>query len=111
MPEGDRQEPSEPAKQPPKPPEKPEYNVYRSRRRLSDVFRKPDLAGLRGRLGRGERPPPSVPGEPEHRPWWRVGLKWFGIAALVWLVLSFLAFAISAQIQKWKLADGVTNAL
>jgi LCP family protein required for cell wall assembly len=111
MPEGDPQEPSEPAKQPSQPPEKPEYNVYRSRRRLSDVVRKPDVAGLRERLGRGERPPPAAPGEPADRPWWRRGLKWLGIAALVWLLLSFLAFAISAQIQKSKLADGVDKPL
>ena len=28
-----------------------------------------------------------------------------GIAALAWIVLSFLAFAVSSQIQKWKLSD------
>ena len=38
-------------------------------------------------------------------------LKWAGIAALAWIVLSFLAFAVSAQIQKSKLADGITDTL
>ena len=28
-----------------------------------------------------------------------------GIAALVWILISFLAFEISSQIQKWKLVD------
>jgi LCP family protein required for cell wall assembly len=102
MADGDRQ-------QPPEPPERPEYNVYRSRRRLGDVIRKPDLSGLRERMGRGEAAPkPATDGE---RPWWRRGLKWLGIAALGWILLSFLAFAISAQIQKSKLADGVGQTL
>ena len=39
------------------------------------------------------------------RPPWRRVLKWVGIAALAWIVLSFLAFAVSSQIQKWKLSD------
>ncbi len=39
------------------------------------------------------------------RPPWRRALKWVGIAALAWIVLSFLAFALSSQIQKWKLSD------
>ena len=39
------------------------------------------------------------------RPPWRRVLKWVGIAALAWIVLSFLAFAVSSQIQKWKLTD------
>ncbi len=118
MPEGDHQ-PPEPPEKPPEPPEKPDYTVYRSRRRLGDLVRKPDLAGLRDRLKRGEKPgekpeeppPPGIPSEPEAKPWWRRGLKWAGLAALAWLVLSFLAFAISSQIQKWKLDDGVTEVL
>ena len=43
--------------------------------------------------------------------WWRRALKWVGIVALGWIALSFLAFAVSAQIQKGKLADGVGNVL
>ena len=74
------------------------------------MIRKPDLAGLRDRIGRGESAPKPEKDDGE-RPWWRRGLKWLGIAALAWLALSFLAFAISSQIQKWKLADGVTEVL
>jgi LCP family protein required for cell wall assembly len=36
---------------------------------------------------------------------WRRILKWVGIAALAWIVISFLAFEISSQIQKGKLTD------
>ena len=46
-------------------------------------------------------------GRPDERPLWRRVLKWVGIFALGWIALSFLAFAISAQIQKGKLADGI----
>src|SRR5918996_910089 len=86
-------------------PEPPDYKVYRSRRRFSA----PDLDSLREkvRLQRGEKPPktPRPEGEPkperEGRPW----LKWIGLAALGWLLLSLVAFAVSATIQKSKLAD------
>ncbi|MGZ5320299.1 MAG: LCP family protein, partial [Solirubrobacterales bacterium] len=81
--------------------------------RLRDRIRKPDLSKLGGRAkpagDSGERPKPAAaPGE---RPWWRRALKWVGIAALAWIVLSFAAFAISAQLQKWKLADGISEQL
>src|SRR5688500_18984238 len=87
-------------------PEPPDYKVYRSRRRFSA----PDLDSLREKVRgkRGEERPPRGPREPEPpkperegRPW----LKWLGLAALGWLLLSFVAFAISATIQKSKLAD------
>ena len=55
--------------------------------------------------------PPSAPSAPGERPWWRRPLKWVAIAVLAWLALSFLAFAVSAQIQKFKLADGITEKL
>jgi LCP family protein required for cell wall assembly len=98
----------------PPPPEKPDYTVYKSRRRLGDRVRKPDLSRLtdrlRGRRDDSEEPPrPLTP--PDERPLWRRALKWAGIAALAWIVLSLAAFAISAQIQKAKLADGVSNTL
>ncbi|HSI80940.1 MAG TPA: LCP family protein [Solirubrobacterales bacterium] len=92
----------------PRPPERPEYTVYRSRPRLLDRLRRKD----RDQLG-GERPEPDRPdrerrpGLPGGRPPWRRILKWVGIAALAWLLLSIAAFAVSAQIQKSKLADGV----
>jgi LCP family protein required for cell wall assembly len=97
-----------------KPPEKPEYNVYRSRRRLGDLIRRPDLSRLTDRLKRrgepGEKPPKPL-SEPEERPLWKRIGKWAAIAALAWIALSFLAFAVSAQLQKWKLADGITETL
>jgi LCP family protein required for cell wall assembly len=95
------------------PPERPDYKVYRSRRgpRLS----KPDFSSLRDRARRGRRdrredePRLDVPG-PERRrgAWW--WLRRIGLVALGWLLLSALAFGISAQIQKGKLAD-TGNAL
>jgi LCP family protein required for cell wall assembly len=95
----------------PPPPEKPDYTVYKSRRRLGDMVRKPDLSRLTDKLkrGGGEEKAPTAP--PDERPLWRRILKWAGIAALAWIVLSFAAFALSAQIQKWKLADGVSKTL
>lgn len=92
----------------------PEYTVYRSRRRLSDLVRKPDLGGLRDRIrGRGrdgDKPPakPSLEGE---RPAWRRVAKWVLIAAGAWILISIFAFAISAQIQKGKLADSASKQL
>jgi LCP family protein required for cell wall assembly len=93
--EGNRQEP-------------PDYKVYRSRRRLGA----PDLDSVREKLrgSRGDKAPkePKKPKEPgkvkperDGRPW----LKWIGFAILGWLLLSFLAFAVSATIQKSKLTD------
>ena len=43
-------------------------------------------------------------------PWRRIG-KWVLLGVLGWIVLSMVAFAVSAQIQKGKLADGVTKTL
>lgn len=95
----------------------PEYTVYRSRRGLLPRLRAPDISSLRERarrsyrrLGRGgpkaEDMPPTAP-----RPLARRVLKWIAIAAGAWILISFLAFAVSAQIQKWKLADGAKAAL
>lgn len=85
--------------------ERPEYKVYRSRPRLLDRLRgrdRPDSLGKRPERPGRERPTPGTGGPP-----WRRILKWVGVAALVWLLISLLAFAASAQLQKWKLADGV----
>ena len=87
--------------------EKLPYRVYRSRPSLRDRIRKPSLAtlrsdaaegGLRGRLRR------MVGGK---RPW----LRWVLIAVVGWLLLSFITFAISAQIQKGKLPQSAKDAL
>jgi LCP family protein required for cell wall assembly len=100
---------------PQKPPadEPPEYTVYRSRPRLLDRIRKPDLSGLRAKLKRGDGSdePPKPLKVPSERPWWRRALKWVGVAALAWIVISFLAFEISALIQKGKLVDSVDSVL
>jgi LCP family protein required for cell wall assembly len=90
-------------------PEPPDYKVYRSRPGLLSRLRSPDLAKLRDRVGgKGENDAPARPApkrEPAVRPLWRRVLKWIGVAALAWVLLSFLAFEISSQIQKWKLTD------
>jgi LCP family protein required for cell wall assembly len=86
-------------------PDRPDYKVYRSRPGLFSRLRSPDLSKLRERArGRpsGERGDRAVPGA---RPPWRRVLKWVGIVALAWLVISFIAFEVSSQIQKWKLRD------
>jgi LCP family protein required for cell wall assembly len=96
---------------------RPDYKVYRSRKGLFSGLRKPDLSNLRER-GAG---PPKLPGlgrdrdgrqgsRPE-RPALRRGLKWLGLAALGWIFLSFLAFAVSAQLQAFKLSGDAKAAL
>jgi LCP family protein required for cell wall assembly len=99
------------------PPGKPEYKVYRSRRSIGSRLRSPDISSLRDRarnsyrrFGRGgpkaEDLPPTAPKSLARR-----ALKWVGIAALGWIALSFLAFGVSAQLQKMKLADGAKDVL
>jgi LCP family protein required for cell wall assembly len=95
----------------------PDYKVYRARRGLLSRFRKPDLSGLRERDWRAPKLPgrPGGPGRergprPE-RPWIKRTLKWVGIATLGWIVLSFLAFAVSAQLQSFKLSGDAKSAL
>lgn len=91
-------------------PEPPDYKVYKSRRGLG--FGKPDLSSLKERLrpsggkspeGPEEDRSPVTQSKPERegRPW----LKWIGLALVGWLLVSLAAFAISAAIQKSKLAD------
>jgi LCP family protein required for cell wall assembly len=107
MPENGEQRPQGP----------PEYKVYRARRGIFSRFRTPDLSGLRERDWR--RPKlPGRPGGPKRergaatpRPWLRRTLKWVGIAALGWILLSFLAFAVSAQLQAFKLSGEAKSAL
>jgi LCP family protein required for cell wall assembly len=95
----------------------PEYKVYRSRRGLFRGFRKPDLSGI----GKGRRGPrlPKLPRRNqsgrERRPGGRTRgktvLKWVGLAALGWILLSFLAFAVSAQLQAFKLSGTAKSTL
>jgi LCP family protein required for cell wall assembly len=95
----------------------PDYKVYRSRKGFLSRLRSADLSGLRDRAKlpgkrRGEpegpdrdrhfRPPGGAP---------RKVLKWVGLAVLGWILLSFLAFAVSAQLQSFKLSDEAAKAL
>jgi len=85
----------------------PDYKVYKSRPGFLSRLRAPDLGSLRDRA-KGKGPKRGERGEkktPRTRPGWRRVLKWVGIAALAWIVVSFLAFEISSQIQRSKLAD------
>jgi LCP family protein required for cell wall assembly len=97
------------------PGERPEYKVYRSRRGILSRLRSPDLAGLRDRA-RKERKhaererrfgPRRKPLEKVRRRWWH----WVLYAAGAWILISFLAFAVSAQLQKMKLDDGAKDVL
>jgi LCP family protein required for cell wall assembly len=107
MPESNEQKPSGP----------PDYKVYRARRGFFRGLRKPDLSSLRERGGG----PPKLPRlgrdrdrdrrpRPE-RPALRRAGKWLGLAALAWILLSFLAFAVSAQLQAFKLSGDAKSAL
>ena len=121
-PDSENQGPSEPEQPQGDPPPSgppagdPEYKVYRSRRGPSSWFRAPDLSKLRERArGRGgDKPdaaPPQLPGEKPKKPLARRILKWVAIVAGAWLLLSFVAFAVSSQLQKWKLDDAASKVL
>jgi LCP family protein required for cell wall assembly len=85
----------------PKPP--PDYRVYKSRRGLS--LGKPDLGSVGEKVRpKGKEPsgrPRALKSERRWRPW----VKWTLIVIGGWLLLSFVTFAVSATIQKSKLAD------
>jgi LCP family protein required for cell wall assembly len=88
--------------------EKPPYTVYRSRPSLRDRIRKPSLQSIRREGGGGG----GIRGFLSRltggkRPW----LRWILIFAVGWLLLSFITFAISAQIQKGKLPQSAKDAL
>ena len=98
-----------------RPPEPPEYNVYRSRKGLFSRLKGADLSSLRDRARlpsrkpRGEREPGSSrPRVPFNL---RRVFKWIALAALGWILLSFLAFAVSAQIQSFKLSGEAAEEL
>jgi LCP family protein required for cell wall assembly len=85
---------------------RPDYKVYRSRPGLLSRLRSTDLESLRQRL----RPGGKGPSAGGWRDRWR-WLRWIVIPIGVWLLLSFVAFAISAQIQRAKLENGATDEL
>jgi len=114
MPDDGEQRPSGP----------PDYKVYRSRRSIFSRLKSADLSRLRERAklpGKRPRRPDKEPGrdrEPGERrlpgaprPPWRRVLKWVGVAVLGWILLSFLAFAVSAQLQSFKLSGEAKDAL
>jgi LCP family protein required for cell wall assembly len=72
-----------------------------------------DIAGLRQRARKGWRRSGDgkKPGRQPARPRWLKWAKRFGIACLAWILLSFLAFAVSAQIQSGKLDSAVASIL
>lgn len=79
-------------------------------------MRKPDLSGLRDRAHLPKKGDKGQGDEPGRRPrpqrtWVRKTLKWVGLAALGWILLSFLAFAVSAQLQSFKLSGEAKDAL
>jgi LCP family protein required for cell wall assembly len=122
MPDDEQQQPPEPPERPPGP---PEYNVYRSRRGLLSRLRGAEIPSFRKDRGAGEgggRPwlpwkrkreegDPRRP-RPKRAPFnvKRV-VKWLLIAAFGWILISFLAFAVSAQLQSFKLSGEAKDAL
>jgi LCP family protein required for cell wall assembly len=128
------QRPPEPPDEPPQ--GRPEYRVYRSRPGIFSRLRgrdvpkadepssPPDEPG-RTNYGRGRPEGPHLP--PLKLPWKRREERgarpgrgkpparriafWLGIAIVGWIVVSLLAFAISAQLQSFKLAGEAKDAL
>ena len=115
-------------------PDRPEYRVYRSRKGPFSRFRKSDLNSLRDKSrqpdkrsdgGRGA-PRPPYPGNrsPEREPRFderprrqkkpffrRKWVKWVLLGVAGWIALSFIAFAVSAQLQSMKLDSDARDAL
>jgi LCP family protein required for cell wall assembly len=99
-----------------RPPEPPDYNVYRSRRGPFSRLKGADLSGLRDRARlpswrRHKSDEPGMPPPERGRVTPRRVLKWVGLAALAWILISFVAFGVSAQIQSFKLSGEAGNAL
>src|SRR3954451_9196586 len=88
---------------------KPPYTVYRSRPSVRDRFRKSGgMEGIRRESGGGG----GIRGffgrfTGGKRPW----IRWILIFAVGWLLLSFITFATSPQIQKGKLPQSAKDAL
>jgi LCP family protein required for cell wall assembly len=94
----------------------PEYKVFRQRRGIFSRLRKPEGTSLRNLRGDS----PKLPGDRDRKRFGGVPrpgvrgkriLKWVGIAAAGWIALSFLAFAVSAQLQSFKLSGEAKDAL
>ncbi len=87
--------------------DKPDYKIYRSRPSLRERVRKPDIGAIRRSRGRGLRDRLGSVGGGGRRRW----LRWVLVGVVAWFALSFVTFAISAQIQKGKLDDAAKQAL
>ncbi len=90
---------------------KPEYKVYKSRPGLRDRFGKPDMAKLRRERGGGGAGGGGLRDRLSGAGGGRKWLRWVLVGIAAWLLLSFVAFAISAQNQKGKLDDSAKDAL
>src|SRR3954454_24185189 len=87
------------------PGEPPKYNVYRSRKRLRDRFSPSGgvnpLEAIRRRRGRGGKGPQQPPGtrtKPTGISPRRV-VKWIALAIVGWILVAFIAFVVSAQVN------------
>jgi LCP family protein required for cell wall assembly len=94
----------------------PEYKTFKSRKGPFSRLGKPDVSSLRGlreKDGKGSRDEGkgSLPAPPRRHPNAKKVAKWVAIAAGGWIVLSFLSFAVSAQIQAFKLSGEAKSAL
>ncbi len=106
----------------------PDYKVYRSRKGPLSRLKSPDLSRLRGGPKPPGKRPPREPREPRGgggRSPGRVrrqrgggsGIngrrvaKWVGLAVLGWILLSLVAFGVSAQLQSFKLDGEAKDAL
>src|SRR3954469_20230834 len=96
---------------PPPPPgqsEPPRYNVYRSRRRLRDRFGPAGISpmeAIRRRRGRVKPPDEGKGGITPRRV-----LKWVALAILGWILVTIVAFFVSAQVNG-GVDDKTKNAL
>jgi LCP family protein required for cell wall assembly len=117
--------PDPPAEPPARPaPDPPQYTKYRARPRLLSRGGAEPISDLRRRTGGPEGAmgaPPGAPrrrfGLPGRRPgaarrltWQRV-LGWALAAIAGWILLSFVLFLISAQLQAGKVSDATKAAL
>src|SRR3954451_10879181 len=81
----------------PPPPEPPQYNVYRSRKRLRDRFAPSGvnpMEAIRRRRGRVKPPDDGKRGITPRRV-----IKWVVLAILGWILVSIIAFFVSAQVN------------